>query len=298
MAGCERRGNLIIGPAGSGKSTFCELMHKHCETQGRRMHVINLDPAAEEFSYPVSADIRDLISLEDVMAEMKLGPNGGLIYCMEYLVENMEWLEDAIEEAGADAYVLFDCPGQIELYSHQEVIRQLISQLQHAGFRLAATYLLDAQFVADAGKFVSGVLCCLSAMTALELPHLNILSKCDLLPSRKHLDKFLEADTGSLCDMLRKGTHPGLFKLNAAFCDLVEEWNMVQFLPCDPRDPDTIELILGQVDNALQYHDDVEPKIREEGEAEDGDLGGGDPFDVLRSSGGRGWENSGGGGDD
>ena len=34
------------------------------------------DPAAEEFSYPVSFDIRDLVPLEDVMDEMKLGPNG------------------------------------------------------------------------------------------------------------------------------------------------------------------------------------------------------------------------------
>ena len=41
----------------------------------------------------VVSDIRELISLEDVMAEMKLGPNGGLIYCMEYLVDNIDWLE-------------------------------------------------------------------------------------------------------------------------------------------------------------------------------------------------------------
>lgn len=30
------------------------------------------------------ADIRELISLEDVMEELGLGPNGGLMYCMEY----------------------------------------------------------------------------------------------------------------------------------------------------------------------------------------------------------------------
>lgn len=32
----------------------------------------------------VNVDIRELISLEDVMEELKLGPNGGLMYCMEY----------------------------------------------------------------------------------------------------------------------------------------------------------------------------------------------------------------------
>ena len=34
------------------------------------------DPAAEEFNYPVAFDIRDLVPLEDVMDELKLGPNG------------------------------------------------------------------------------------------------------------------------------------------------------------------------------------------------------------------------------
>jgi hypothetical protein len=78
---------------------------------GRRIHMVNLDPAAEHFSYPVSTgnnifvlaflrympltrlllvfffvDIRELISLDDVMEELGMGPNGGLIYCMEYPV--------------------------------------------------------------------------------------------------------------------------------------------------------------------------------------------------------------------
>ena len=35
-----------------------------------------IDPAAESFAYPVSFDVRDLITLEDVMEELQLGPNG------------------------------------------------------------------------------------------------------------------------------------------------------------------------------------------------------------------------------
>jgi len=31
-----------------------------------------------------AADIRDLITLDDVADELKYGPNGGLVYCMEY----------------------------------------------------------------------------------------------------------------------------------------------------------------------------------------------------------------------
>jgi hypothetical protein len=32
----------------------------------------------------IFVDIRELISLDDVMEELGMGPNGGLIYCMEY----------------------------------------------------------------------------------------------------------------------------------------------------------------------------------------------------------------------
>lgn len=34
------------------------------------------DPAAEHFNYDVAFDIRDLVTLEDVMSELELGPNG------------------------------------------------------------------------------------------------------------------------------------------------------------------------------------------------------------------------------
>ena len=46
------------------------------------------------------------------MEEMDFGPNGGLVFCMEYLVENLSWLEDQIGDYGDD-YILFDCPGQV-----------------------------------------------------------------------------------------------------------------------------------------------------------------------------------------
>ncbi|CAG8653378.1 14096_t:CDS:2, partial [Ambispora leptoticha] len=73
---------LVMGPAGSGKSTYCATMMTHCQTVGRSIHLMNLDPAAERFEYKPSIDIRDLITLEDVMEELHFGPNGGLIYCL------------------------------------------------------------------------------------------------------------------------------------------------------------------------------------------------------------------------
>jgi hypothetical protein len=49
--------------------------------------------------------------LDDVQEELKYGPNGGLVYCMEYLIENIDWLMDELQEFAEDSFVLFDCPG-------------------------------------------------------------------------------------------------------------------------------------------------------------------------------------------
>ena len=81
----------------------------------------------------VDEDIQDLITLDDVMEEMELGPNGALVYCMEYLMENQKWLEDQLGNVGQDDYVLFDCPGQIELFTHLNVFHDLIKLLKNYG---------------------------------------------------------------------------------------------------------------------------------------------------------------------
>jgi hypothetical protein len=55
------------------------------------------------------------------MDDYNLGPNGGLLFCMEGLLTNLEFLEDGIqllmEEHGEDLYLVFDCPGQVRVTS-------------------------------------------------------------------------------------------------------------------------------------------------------------------------------------
>ena len=75
------------------------FLQEHCAAQRRTVHIINLDPAAETFAYEPELDVRDLITVDDVMEMMDLGPNGALVYCMEYLLENLGWLEVCIHYA-------------------------------------------------------------------------------------------------------------------------------------------------------------------------------------------------------
>ncbi len=49
--------------------------------------------------------------------------------------------------------------------------------------QLAAVHLVDAHLCSDPGKYVSALLLSLSTMLHLELPHINVLSKIDLIES-------------------------------------------------------------------------------------------------------------------
>lgn len=122
--------------------------------------------------------------------ELNLGPNGALVFCMEYLIGELDWLHDQMNEA-EDDYFLIDCPGQIELYSHLPVMRQFCEKLQSWGFNVCSVFLLDSQFLLDADKFISGALTTLSTMVALETPAVSVLSKMDLLDKKDK--EFLEA---------------------------------------------------------------------------------------------------------
>lgn len=129
-------GQIVIGPPGSGKSTFCAGMCEFLTGFGRKVAVVNLDPANDSLSYNCAVDISTLITLNDVMENLKLGPNGGLIYCIEYLEKNIDWLEKKLKELKG-YYFLFDCPGQVELYTHHTSVRNVVRQLEKWDFRVS-----------------------------------------------------------------------------------------------------------------------------------------------------------------
>lgn len=102
-----RPGQIVMGPPGSGKSTYCDGMQQFLRGVGRRVAVVNLDPANESATYDCAVDVRELVSVERVMDEMKLGPNGATIYCMEYLEKNVDWLEKRLAACGGSCEITF-----------------------------------------------------------------------------------------------------------------------------------------------------------------------------------------------
>jgi hypothetical protein len=91
---------LVVGPPGSGKSTYCDGMHQFMSAIGRKCSVVNLDPANDKTSYPCALDVRDLVTLEEIMEQDELGPNGGVLYALEELEHNLEWLDEELKKLG------------------------------------------------------------------------------------------------------------------------------------------------------------------------------------------------------
>ncbi|ETN42250.1 uncharacterized protein HMPREF1541_04191 [Cyphellophora europaea CBS 101466] len=280
-------GLLVMGPAGAGKTTFCTALIQHLQHSHRSCFYVNLDPAATDLAYTPDLDIRDLITLEDAMEEMGYGPNGGLIFCFEFLLQNLDFLSNAIETLTEEFLIIFDLPGQIELYTHIPLLPELIKYLSRMGplnISLCAAYLLEATFVVDKAKFFAGTLSAMSAMVNMELPHINILSKMDLVQSqvnKKELRRFTDPDSrliededtgrNALDNSVEVDVHNpaevdnimtgGSFKaLNRAVARLIDDFSMVSFLQLDVNDEDSVGAILSYVDDAIQYHEAQEPR--------------------------------------
>ncbi|XP_068616381.1 GPN-loop GTPase 2 [Brachionichthys hirsutus] len=250
-----RFGQAVIGPPGSGKTTYCRGMQELLTRLGRRAVVVNMDPANEALPYSGAVDISELVTLGDVMDGLKLGPNGGLLYCMEYVEANLDWLERKLEQRG-DCYFLFDCPGQVELYTHQSSVKNIFSHLARWNLRLAAVHLVDSHYCADPAKFISVLCTSLSTMLHVELPHVNVLSKIDLIEHYGklafNLDFYTEVmDLTYLLDHFAADPFFKKFhRLNGKLAEVVQDYGLVSFVPLDVQDKESMTRVLRAVDRA------------------------------------------------
>ncbi|KAF4977904.1 hypothetical protein FDECE_18297 [Fusarium decemcellulare] len=164
---------------------------------------------------------------------------------------------------------------------------------------MAAIYLLEATFVVDRAKFFSGTLSAMSAMLMLEVPHINVLSKMDLVKGqvkKKDLKRFLTPDVALLDDdpierarRITEGQEgeddeskppdekeqvmrgASFRRLNRAVAGLIESFSMINYLKLDVTNEDSVGAILSYVDDCIQFHEAQDPKEPNDEEFEDQD---------------------------
>ncbi|OAX82186.1 hypothetical protein ACJ72_03455 [Emergomyces africanus] len=252
---------LVIGPPGSGKSTYCDGMHQFMSAIGRKCSVVNLDPANDMTSYTPALDVRELVTLEEIMAEDTLGPNGGVLYALEEVEANFDWLKEGLQSLGDD-YVLFDCPGQVELFTHHSSLRNIFFQIQKLGYRLVVIHLIDSYNLTLPSMYISSLLLSLRAMLQMDLPHINVLTKIDNLsnypPLPFNLDFYTEVQDLSYLMPHLKEESPRLANskfdaLNQAIVELVQDFGLVGFETLAVEDKKSMMSLLHVIDRAGGY---------------------------------------------
>ncbi|GAA6024098.1 hypothetical protein JCM10207_003164, partial [Rhodosporidiobolus poonsookiae] len=124
---------------------------------------------------------------------------------------------------------------------------------------LAAVHLMDASHILDASKYVAILLLALRTMLQLELPHVNVLSKVDLLGQSGelpfNLDFYTEVqDLSYLLPLLERDQRTSKFaELNRTICELVEEFGLVGFETLAVEDKDSMLRLVQVIDQALGY---------------------------------------------
>jgi len=187
---------FVVGTAGAGKSSLVTAFQRWARFLEVDVMAINLDPGAERVHYDPEFDVRDLVSLSDVMSEYDLGPNGAQILAADLVASQAEDVFEEIEGLSGDMLIV-DTPGQVELFAFREASSHLVEVLGQG--RACLVFLFDPMLSRTPSGFVSQMLLSSIVHFRLGLPTANFLSKTDLLEPDE-LEKIL--DWGDNLDVL------------------------------------------------------------------------------------------------
>jgi len=169
---------FIVGPAGSGKSTFTAAFREWMIKNEYDTVVVNLDPGAEVLPYEPDVDVRDLINLGDIMSEYGLGPNGAQIVAADMIANYVEEIKRDVDSYESD-YVLYDTAGQLELFAFRASSNFLVDFL--GGERSMIAFMFDPSLAKTPSGFVTLLLLSSTVHFRFYKPYVNILTKVDLL---------------------------------------------------------------------------------------------------------------------
>lgn len=224
-----------------------------------------MDPANDSLPYPCSVDIRDFITVEEVMQEQQLGPNGGLMYAVESLDKSIDLfilqIKSIVQEE--KAYTVFDCPGQVELFTHHSSLFRIFKKLEkELDMRFCVVNLIDCFYLTSPSQYISILLLALRSMLMMDLPHINVFSKIDLLksygPLPFRLDFYTEVqELDYLQPLIESEGSNGLGKryrkLTEALSEMVSDFNLVSFEVLCIDDKESMINLQSVIDKANGY---------------------------------------------
>jgi len=190
---------LVLGMAGSGKTTLMQRIAVHIHNQKLPSYIINLDPAVSSVPYGCNIDIRDTVNYKQVMKEYELGPNGGILTSLNLFATKFDQVMGLIEQkADSLEHIFVDTPGQIEIFTWS-ASGTIISDMFAYSVPTALIYVVDTPRTTSPVTFMSNMLYACSIMYKFKLPFILVFNKTDVTSADFAIDwmtdyeKFQEA---------------------------------------------------------------------------------------------------------
>ena len=172
---------LVVGMAGSGKSTLMQRLNIHCNEQKTKAYYINLDPAVKSVPFAANIDIRDTVNYKEVMQQYGLGPNGGIITSLNLFSTRFDQVLEILERRADDLdYIFIDTPGQIEVFTWSAG-GQIIHELLASSFPTVVLYISDTVRSENPTTFMSNMLYACSVLYKSRLPMICVFNKIDVV---------------------------------------------------------------------------------------------------------------------
>jgi len=246
----------FIGTAGSGKSTLTYNFQQWMSLRELDAITVNLDPGAENLPYEPDVDIRDWISLKEIMDTYGLGPNGAQIACADMLALNTDDIKKSIEAFKSD-YILMDTPGQLELFVFREAGKYIIKFLNPT--RSIVAYLLDPGLAKTPSGFISQLLLSITTNFRLGQSQVNILSKADMLSEKQlNLIEKWANNPEELNNSLEKEEASIYKEISSRILDLIEEFeSQCKIIPTGKEDFYGLEDLYTQIQLQFEGGEDL-----------------------------------------
>ncbi|XP_041849769.1 GPN-loop GTPase 1 [Melanotaenia boesemani] len=172
---------VVLGMAGSGKTTFVQRLTAHLHFLKSPPYVINLDPAVHEVPFPANIDIRDTVNYKEVMKQYGLGPNGGIVTSLNLFATRFDQVMQFIEKKQQNhRYVLIDTPGQIEVFTWS-ASGTIITEALASSFPCVVIYVMDTSRSVNPVTFMSNMLYACSILYKTKLPFIVVMNKTDII---------------------------------------------------------------------------------------------------------------------
>lgn len=175
---------IVLGMAGSGKTTFVQRITAHLHARKKPPYVINLDPAVLEVPFPANIDIRDTVNYKEVMKQYCLGPNGGIVTSLNLFATRFDQVMKFLEQKSTEhEYIILDTPGQIEVFTWS-ASGSIITETLASTFPTVVVYVMDTSRSVNPVTFMSNMLYACSILYKTKLPFIVAMNKIDIVDNR------------------------------------------------------------------------------------------------------------------